>query len=158
MGRAERRFAHLFERRQKMSMAEDPGWGERVKRYRLSKTLFFWSCVACAIATIVVGFKWGGWVTGGGAAEMASQAADKARAEMAAAICISRFEKAPDATAQLAALGKAKDWERGSFIEKGGWVTIPGTKKPVSGAADLCAKNLVAAKLPVVSTGNGKAS
>lgn len=141
-----------------MSMAEDPGWGERVKRYRPSKTLFFWSCVACAVATIFVGFKWGGWVTGGGAAEMAAQAADTARAELAAAICVSRFEKAPDATTQLAALAKTRDWERGSFIEKGGWVTVPGIKKPISGAADLCAKHLAAAKLPVASVGNGKAS
>lgn len=140
-------------------MEEERGFGERVRTYRPSKTLFFWTCIACVIATIFVGFKWGGWMTAGGASDMAAQAGDNARAQLAAQLCVSRFEKAPDAKAQLATLTKTADWERGSFIEKGGWVAIPGMKKPISGAADLCAKDLTAAQSPATAgAASGKAS
>ena len=46
------------------------GWGD----YRPSKATWFWSCVACVVATMVIGFTWGGWVTGGTADEQTAQA------------------------------------------------------------------------------------
>ncbi|MBN8888953.1 MAG: hypothetical protein ABS99_03630 [Acetobacteraceae bacterium SCN 69-10] len=121
------------------------GVGARWEAYRPSKALWFWSCAGCAVATIVVGFAWGGWVTGGTAARMASDAADGARTQLAAAVCVSRFDSGPDAAAQLAALKKADSYSRSSLIEKDGWATLPGGKNPVDGAADLCARRLVSA-------------
>src|SRR5579872_4521168 len=87
-------------------MAENPGIGKRWQDYRPSKSLWFWSCVACVVATMVVGFHWGGWVTGGTADDMAQSAGKKARAELAASLCVNRFESSADATTQLAALKK----------------------------------------------------
>jgi hypothetical protein len=97
---------------------------------------------------MVVGFYWGGWTTGGSARTMATKAADDARAQLASAECVSRFESASDASTQLAALKKTDTWGRDDFIKKGGWVTLPGTKDPVSGAANLCAEQLMKAELP----------
>jgi hypothetical protein len=134
---------------QEEMMANDSGWWARWRAYRPSKATWFWSCVASAIATIVVGFAWGGWVTGGGAAQMTANAADNARTELAAQVCVTRFEHSPTAAVELASLKKTDEWQRGSFIEKGGWVTLPGMAAPVSGAGDLCAEKLMAAKLPV---------
>lgn len=126
-------------------MADKKSIGRRWEAYQPTKTLWFWSCVGCAIATMVIGFGWGGWVTGGTAAKMSAEAALNGRAQLVASFCVGQFEKAPDAAAQLALLKKTDNiWERGKFIEKGGWATMPGEKAPVDGAAALCAKDLMA--------------
>lgn len=128
-------------------MADNPSLGRRWEAYRPSKTVWFWSCSACVAATIVIGFAWGGWVTGRTATQMAADAAAGAIAQIAAADCIVRFKNGPDATAQLAALKKAdSSYEQADLIKKDGWATMPGSKDPVEGAADICAQNLVSTK------------
>ena len=124
-------------------MANNPSLGRRWEDYHPSKGIWFWSCVACIVATLVIGFTWGGWVTGGTAAKMAADAAGGASAKLAAAECVHRFDNGPDATAQLAVLKKADDYDRSDLIQKGGWATIPGSKDPVVGAADICAQQLM---------------
>jgi len=124
-------------------MADKLSPGKRWEAYRPSKAIWFWSCAASIVATIVVGFVWGGWVTGGTAARMASDAADGGRAQLAAATCVVRFDQGPNAAAQLAALKKADSYEQGDMISKNGWVTMPGDATPVSGAADICAQKLL---------------
>ena len=134
-------------------MANTPNIGRRWESYRPSKAVWFWSSAACVVATIVIGFAWGGWVTGGTAANMASDAANGAQARLAAASCVSRFDQGPDALAQLAALKKADSYQRHDMIEKGGWVTMPGSANPVAGAADICAQKLVNANLSTAAKG-----
>ena len=129
-------------------MADNRGLTGHWEDYRASKTVLFWSCAACVVATLIVGFSWGGWVTGSTAATMASTAATGARAEMAATICVNRFVSAPDAATALASLKGSDSWKRDDFITNGGWVTIAGMEKPVEGAAALCAQRLLEAKLP----------
>ena len=130
-------------------MANKLRLGTRWDGYQPSKGIWFWSCVASILATVVIGFSWGGWVTGGTATRMAADAAAGASAQIAAADCINRFENDPDAKAQLAALKKAdSSYERGDLIQKGGWATMPGSKEPVVGAADICAQKLMSIKLP----------
>ena len=116
--------------------------------YRPSKAAWFWSCVACVIATIVLGFTWGGWVTGGTAAEREAEAREAGRAQLAATICVARFVDAADAAVQLAALKDESSWRRADTIADAGWTTPLGLDGPVSGAADLCADRLVAMDLP----------
>ncbi len=125
----------------------NPGLAQRFEMYRPSKAALGWCCVLSVIATMSVGFIWGGWVTGGTAAGMAEKAADGASAKLAAAICAAQFNKAPDAVLQLAALNKLDTWQRGDFITRGGWSNLPGMKESVSGAADLCARELTGSKL-----------
>ena len=102
-----------------MKMANNPSLGRRWEDYRPSKGIWFWSCLACIVATVVIGFGWGGWVTGGTARKMAADAAAGANAQLAAADCVSRFENGPDATAQLAALKKAEQLRTGRSDQKG---------------------------------------
>jgi len=128
-------------------MANNPSLGTRWEAYRPSKGIWFWSCAASIVATIVIGFSWGGWVTGGTAMQMATDSGARASAQMAAADCIVRFKNGPDASAQLATLKKAdSSYERTDLIKKEGWATMPGTKDPVEGAADICARNLMNTK------------
>jgi hypothetical protein len=136
-------------------MTDSPNMWQRWESYRPSKAAWFWSCVTCVIATLVVGFTAGGWMTANGAAQMADTAADAARDKLVAAICVSRFESSADASAQLAMLKKAATWDRDYFIQKGGWVTVPGSKEPVAGAADLCVKQLLTAAVPPATAPGG---
>lgn len=112
-------------------------FGRRWEAYRPSKGIWFWSGAGCMVATIVVGFAWGGWVMGTTAERMASEAAGAARAQLAATACFTLFNQGPDAAAQLAALTKASSYQRSDMIVKGGWVTMPGSTAPVRGAADI---------------------
>lgn len=128
-------------------MANETGWKMRWEAWRPSKVTYFWSCVGCVIATIVIGFAWGGWVTGGTAHKMAESAASDARVQLAAAVCANRFMQAPDAKARLASLKKSDYWSRDDVLEKGGWLALAGMKEPIDGAAELCAEKLVATKL-----------
>jgi hypothetical protein len=108
-----------------------------------TKTMLFWSCAGSVVAALVVGFTWGGWVTGGTARDMSASAGDQSRYELASVICVERFLAAPDARVQLAEL-KAIDssFRQRQFIEDGGWATMPSRDSAARQAADLCAKVL----------------
>jgi GH24 family phage-related lysozyme (muramidase) len=125
-------------------MADRQSLVRRWEDYRPSKATWVWSCAACVAATLVIGFTWAGWVTGGTSTRMAADAADGARAQMAAADCVNRFEGGPAAIAQLAELKKAaSSYSRSDLLQKAGWVTMPGSKDPVAGAAVICAQALL---------------
>ena len=128
-----------------MSVGTKQTWND----YRPSKAVWFWSCVGAAVLTMIVGFTWGGWVTGGTARENVETATEDATAKLASSICAYRFLRGPEASAQLAALKEASSWERDSLIEDAGWVTFASMDSPVRGAADLCADQLASAELPV---------
>ena len=125
--------------------------GQRWEASRPTKTLTFWSCAACVAATMVVGFTWGGWTTGGTARAMAQDAALSSRNELAAFVCVDRFRAAGDASAQLVALKALGTWDRGSFVEKGGWAAMPDKVDASQGTARLCADKLAALETPVAS-------
>ncbi len=100
-----------------------------------------------AVATMVVGFYWGGWVTGGTASKLAEQRADSAVVTALTPICVEKFRQTGDATANLAALKLiTSNWEQGNFIEKGGWATRPGASSPDYQLARACAEKLIQAK------------
>lgn len=101
-----------------------------------------WGAVGGAIAIAVIGFSWGGWVTGGAADKAAKEAADSAIVRVLAPICAEKFQQQADAGAKLVDLMKASTWERGNFVEKGGWATMLGSSSPSSGVARACAELL----------------
>jgi hypothetical protein len=108
-----------------------------------SKTMLFWSCAGSVVVALVVGFTWGGWVTGGTARDMAETAGDESRWELASVICVEKFLAAPDAQAQLTELkGLDSSYRQRQFIEAGGWAVMPSKDQATRQAADLCAKVL----------------
>jgi pimeloyl-ACP methyl ester carboxylesterase len=128
-------------------------------QYRASKTVLFWACAGSAVLATVVGFSWGGWVTGGTAREMAEQSAAQGRQEVAALVCVERFMAAPDMAAQLTALkGIDRSYQRDKFVEDGGWAIIPvgssaeastpGSSADHRKAAGLCAEELTKREIP----------
>jgi hypothetical protein len=108
-----------------------------------SKTMLVWSCLGSAAVVVIAGFTWGGWVTGGTAQEMAQDAADSSRYELASTICADRFMAAPDAQAQLTALKAIESsYRQRQFIDDGGWATMPGQEKGARQTSELCAEVL----------------
>ena len=129
-------------------MSEGKSMSQRFEEWRPTKAVLFWSCAGCIVATMIVGFTWGGWVTGGTAQEMAEDAVEQGRAEVAAALCVERFMAAADAPTQLASLKDTRSsWQRENLIEEGGWVTVAGTEYDDE-AAELCADRLIAMEAP----------
>ena len=106
-----------------------------------------WGAVGGAIAAAIIGFSWGGWVTGGTAEADAAQRANAAVVAALAPVCVERFQSAADATANLAALKKVDSWSQGDFIEKGGWAAVRGSKPTdqMSAVAKACASLLAPA-------------
>lgn len=105
---------------------------------------FLWGAAAGAITLAVVGFNWGGWVTGGTAEKLAAERADQAIVASLVPICVSQFQRGPEAGGRLAALKKTEGWEQGDFVSKGGWATMPGTPsaEPLRQVAQACAEAL----------------
>lgn len=116
--------------------------GERWENYRPSKAMWVWSIIGAGILTMILGFTAGGWTTGGNAVAMAKKAAQDARAELAATVCVDRFAASANAVEQLAALKGKSSWERDDFIKDGGWAKLLGPERLINGAADLCAEKL----------------
>ena len=124
-------------------MIEKTNISTRWKNLEPTKKFVFWACVASAVLTAGVGFKWGGWVTGGTARAMAASSAADARVELTVASCVTRFNQGSDVANRLAALKKTVSWMRGSYMENAGWVTPVGFTEPVSEAGDKCAVQLL---------------
>jgi len=106
-----------------------------------------WGIAGGAILAAIVGFTWGGWVTGSKAEAEASLRANTAVVNALAPICMEKFEHTADAAANLETLKKTDSWSRGDFVEKGGWATVPGGNAPerVTAVAKACAALLVPA-------------
>ena len=119
-------------------------FAHRAGSYQPSKTLLAWACVITAVATMIVGFSWGGWVTGGTSRSAAATAGDVARGDLASAICVERFNAAPDATAKLVEFKAIPDsYKKRQFVEAGGWATMPGQTTPDKLGVQGCATALV---------------
>ena len=102
-----------------------------------------WGAVAGAIALAIVGFNWGGWVTGGTAETLARNSAATAVVAALTPICVEKFRQAADASANLVEMKKATyAWDQSKFVEKGGWATMPGSTEPNSAVAKACAESL----------------
>jgi hypothetical protein len=95
-----------------------------------------------AAATMVIGFYWGGWVTGGTAREMVYKSTSSAVVAALAPICVEKFQHSADASANLVEFKKIKSWQQDSFVAERGWATMPGTASPDSAVARVCAEML----------------
>lgn len=106
-----------------------------------------WGVVIGAALCAVLGFTWGGWVTGNTARKDAGIAAHNATVAALAPFCAERFRAQDGATAKIAELAKASTWERSNVVEKSGFAVMPGSKSSDSDIARACA-DLVLAPAP----------
>jgi hypothetical protein len=94
-----------------------------------------------AVATLVVGFYWGGWTLGSTAAKQVKDAEQASIVRVLAPICADKFQRSAGASANLETLKKADSWKRDEIIEKAGWTTFPGSE-PDRKVAEACANLL----------------
>lgn len=106
-----------------------------------------WGIAGGAVALAIVGFTWGGWITGGKAETTTLTRVDDAVVLALAPVCVEKFQRGADAVANLAALRKVDTWSQGDFVEKGGWAAVPGNNSSarVAAVAKACASLLAGA-------------
>ena len=102
-----------------------------------------------AVTSMVIGFSWGGWVTGGTASKLADERANTAVVAALTPICVEKFLQNTNAKANLAVLQKiSSNWEQGDYLQNGGWAMQPGSTTSDYHLARACAEKLVQAKVP----------
>jgi hypothetical protein len=99
-----------------------------------------------ALLTIVIGFNWGGWTLGATATKMSDEAAKSAVVTALAPICVDKFQHTTNAPENLLELKKTASYQQGSFVEKGGWATLPGSDTASYAVAQACANMLSSLK------------
>ena len=95
-----------------------------------------------AVATMIIGFYWGGWVLGKTAENNATMLVNAALVKAYGPVCIERFKQQPNVDAKWVELTKVDTWRRDSYIKESGFATPPGSTSPNSAVADACAAAL----------------
>jgi hypothetical protein len=116
-----------------------PGFGERWNLIRPTKTIVFWSVVATIVLTMIVGFAWGGWITGGTAQKMTNDAVT----QRLSLICVGQYNQDPQKDQKLTELQDISSYQRDDYVKEQGWATMPGEANPDNKVADGCAKLIV---------------
>jgi uncharacterized protein YcfJ len=80
-----------------------------------------WGAIGGAIAAMIIGFVWGGWVTGGTSEKAATAAGKTAVVQAFVPICVAKAEQQPD---QLTLLKQESSYSRTGFVTKAGWVDV----------------------------------
>src|SRR3954452_13823612 len=101
--------------------------------------------VVGAAATLIIGFVWGGWVTGGTAKSAVQVASRDAVVAALAPICVLQFNAKPEAATQLIALKALRSYEQGDFVNKSGAAIMPGSQAAIDGVDRACADLLTKA-------------
>ena len=110
-----------------------------------SLTRLLQGAAAGAVATIVVGFYWGGWSLASTADKVARERSELAVVAALAPVCADKFRALPDAEAKKVALSKVETWKRRDEFPKE-LITLPGESYPSSALVDACYTILFAPK------------
>jgi hypothetical protein len=136
-------WAEDGEGRKKVEQEKKVSYRQRWDKAKATKKVVFWAILGAMVLTMIVGFNWGGWVTGGTAQKMGVAMAQDAVVERLAPICVLQFNQDPDKAQKLIGFNEARTYQRDDFVKEQGWATMPGEEKPDNKVADACAKLLV---------------
>jgi hypothetical protein len=89
---------------------------------------------AGAAVAMVLGFTWGGWVTGGAAATMSEDAVVAALVP----VCVDLAATDPERVDKLETVRAAAGFQRRSALMATGWATVPGSDAPDQTLAQAC--------------------
>lgn len=86
----------------------------------------------------ILGFTWGGWVTGGTARDRAmAMSRDDVIAAMVP-VCLDMARSDPDRMEKLATIRAASTYQRRDALMDAGWATVPGAEVPNRDIARAC--------------------
>lgn len=97
-------------------------------------------CGAAVVA--IVGFTWGGWVTGGSADKMAAAMAHEDVVEALVPVCLDIARTDSARVEKLATIRAASTYQRRDAVMAAGWATVPGTEAPNRDLAQACLAKL----------------
>ena len=86
-----------------------------------------WCAIGGAIITMIIGFSWGGWVTGSTAQKSAEEMATNAVNEALIPICVAQFNQDPQKLEKLVELKSQSRHYWDDIVEKAGWAIMPGS-------------------------------
>ncbi len=98
-----------------------------------------WGMIVGGIATVVIGFSWGGWVTKGTIGQMENASAKAAVVLAFTPLCVAKAEPHPD---MLAELKELSSWKHINFVAKAGWVDNV-SEQYRDDVAGVCASTLI---------------
>jgi hypothetical protein len=91
---------------------------------------FAWGLGVGAVVLLIVIFSSGWVMTSGSAETKAKLIAQEAVMAHLAPIAVAQFMQDPDRIARLKELKEIDSWKRGEYVQKQGWVTMPGSDSP----------------------------
>jgi dienelactone hydrolase len=98
-----------------------------------------WGMVGGGIATIIIGFSWGGWITAGTAGQMERDSAKAAVVFAFTPLCVAKAEPHVD---KLAELKQLSSWKYKDFVSEAGWVDNV-SEQYRADVAGVCASTLI---------------
>ena len=115
---------------------------QRWSKARPTKQTLVWFCLGAVVGTLIIGFGWCGWVTGGHARDMALQSGADAVIDRLVPICAYQFNQDPEKDQKLAELKELTFRQRTDYVTEQGWATMPGEMETDSKVASQCARQL----------------
>lgn len=117
---------------------------EKLRAAQISKKGAVGLMLAAAVLTMIVGFNWGNWVTGGTSQDRVKTGSQDAVTARLIPICVAQFNLDPQKAVKLGELKAiTSSWERPDYVKKQGWATMPGETSPDNDVASECAKLLI---------------
>ena len=110
------------------------------EKIKASAWSVLWGVGGGAIATIIIGFAWGGWVLGSDSLNMGKEMAEVAVVERLASICVAQFDQDPQKDAKLILLKEKSSWDSGGYVKAQGWATMPFEKDTDSRVVARCSE------------------
>lgn len=96
--------------------------------------------IAGGIATMLVGFNYGGWYLGSSADSLAQKQSSAAVITALVPVCVSQSQVDPEGATKLNAFRELKaSYEQRDFVMKAGWATVPKSAAPNEDLASACA-------------------
>ncbi|MDF0603170.1 hypothetical protein P1J78_20705 [Psychromarinibacter sp. C21-152] len=96
----------------------------------------------------IVGFTWGGWVTGGTARDRATTMSHDDVVAALVPVCLESAQNDPDRAEKIAAIRDASSYRRRDELMKTGWATVPGAEEPDRDIARACLASLDVDSMP----------
>ena len=104
-----------------------------------------WGFAAGSVVTMIIGFSWGGWTTGGTADRLATERSRIAVTAALVPVCLEKSKADPAGAKKLVALrALASSYDQREAVLNGGWASI-GMGDANRDVADACASELLKA-------------
>ena len=102
-----------------------------------------WGVFIGSVLTMLVGFAWGGWVSGNSSLKMSEEMAMNAVVERLVPICIAQFNQDPERDNKLEEFKGLSSWNRDQYVKEQGWATMPFESEPDIDVAKRCSTQIL---------------